>query len=260
MRELYREVWRRRELIHQLVRGQQQASIHGMRLGSLWFTLVPLVQIAIYYFLIMVIFSSGAQSASSFMIITMGIMHYALLINVGSYTKPAIHTQASLLLQVKLEPFVLIAAGFVRTLILSRTGIVLFFLCYAFTLETVSLRLLAYPFILLAWIMLSWLIGIAMATMAVYVRDLERLFPILLQILMYASPVLYAANMFPASYQTILLLNPIASMFALFQWSLFDAPVALMQPILVIFFWLVVGTWGAHRFYLRMRPHFTKVL
>ncbi|TWO72099.1 hypothetical protein FN976_05120 [Caenimonas sedimenti] len=257
---LYAEIWRRRDLVRHLVRSQQQASIHRTALGNLWFALVPLSQIAIFYFLVVVIFSSGASPAAAFLLICMGVMHYMVLNNVSSYVQPSIYNEASLLLQIKLEPVVLVAAGFLRTLKVSGFGIALFFVFFVVLGGPVSWRLLAYPLVLALWLALCWVIGLWLATAAVYLRDLERLSPILLQVVMYLSPVIYTFEMFPSAYRDFFLLNPVASAFALLQWCLLGHGVSPALPLAIVVAWVLVGGWFGHAFYRRARPGMTKVL
>lgn len=257
----YQEILRRRTLIHHLVEGQQRASVQRTLLGTLWFALVPLTQIGIYYFLVVVIFGSGGETpAASFLAITMGIMHYAFLNNVGTYVQPAIYSNAPLLLQVKIEPLVLVAAGFLRNLRVSKFGLLIFLILFLVLGGDVGSRLLFYPVVLTLWLALCWMIGIWVATAAVYLRDMERLFPILLQILMYASPVIYSVDMFPERYLELLLLNPIASVFTLFQWIFLGADTGIVKPLGIVLGWIAFGALGGHAFYRWGRRRFTKVL
>jgi ABC-type polysaccharide/polyol phosphate export permease len=259
--ESYREIWKRRNLVAYLVEAQLQASVHKNILGKLWFSLVPLSQIGIYYLLVVVIFSAGpVRPATSFIAIAMGIMHYMVLNNVATYCQSAIHSNASLLLEVKLEPIVLIAASFLRAIRISGFGILLFFIFFVFWSAEISNRILIYPFILLLWLALCWVTALCVATASVFLRDLERLVPILLQVTMYTSPVIYSFNLFPDKYITLFLLNPVASVFTLFQWSLLGLETDISLPLVIVISWVLAGFFGAHAFYNWGRNKFTKVL
>ena len=54
------------------------------------------------------------------------------------------------------------------------------------------------------------LIGISLfvSSITVYFRDLQHFIGIALQLLFYATPIVYATNIIPESYQWILRLNP----------------------------------------------------
>lgn len=261
MIELYREIWKRRDLINYMVVGQQQAAVFKSMLGGLWHVLVPLAQTGIYYFLVAVVFSAGGAKASlSFIMIMMGILHYALFYHVASFVQPAIHGNASLLLQIKLEPILLVAAGFVRSVRIWSVGIVIYFIFFFALGGTLGMKALAYPFLLLLLLLLAWVMGLLVSTAAVFVRDIERLLPILLQILMYASPVIYPVSFYPDRYLQLLLLNPFASIFALFHWSILGAEIDVWFPLSVIVAWVLIGLLVTHAFYVWGRQRFTKVI
>ncbi len=261
MIECYREIWKRRDLVAYLVEGQLQASVHKSILGKLWFSLVPLSQIGIYYLLVVVIFSAGSvRPATSFIAITMGIMHYMVLNNVASYSQSAIHSNASLLLEVKLEPIILIAAAFLRAIRISGFGVLLFFFFFVFLEGEINSRILMYPIFFLLWLMLCWVTAICIATATVFLRDLERLIPILIQIVMYTSPVIYSFKMFPDKYTHLFLLNPVASIFTLFQWCLLGLETDIALPLSIVIVWILAGFIGGHIFYNWGRKKFTKVL
>lgn len=256
----YREIWRRRDLIHHLVSGQRRAALHGTRLGILWHLLAPMSQIAIYYFLLVVIFRSNNPRGLTFLQIAMGVMHYTILTQTGGYVLPSIYSNSSLLLQVKINPMVLMAAGFMRVLRGAAYGIVLFWIVYLAIDGVPSTRALLYPVILLLWITWCWAVGLCIASVAVYLRDLARLYPIVVQVLMYGSPVIYSYDRFPEAYRHLLLLNPVASIFSLFQWALFNKDVDVTYAGTVALLWITAALFVAHAVYHRLQPKFTKVL
>lgn len=256
----YREIARRRALIRFFVRGQLRASVQRTALGNLWYALPSIVQIAIYYFLITVIFSRGGNYGySPFLGITMGIMHYTILTNAIGLAVPAIHKNSSLLLQVKIEPLVLVASEFIRGLRLSAVGIALFLACYMVMGPAPSLRLVAYPIVLLGWIWLVWIVAIIGSATSVYARDLERVFALMAQVLMYLSPVVYDVGFFPPHISDLLLINPIATVFALLQWSLLGADAPPTHALVILGATLLIGTGLAHLCFARLRRGFTKV-
>ena len=241
--------------------GQERTAVFKAILGGLWYVLVPLAQAGIYYFLVVIIFSAAGPKASlSFIVILTGILHYALFYHVASFVQPAIHGNASLLLQVKLEPILLITAGFVRALKNWIVGLFVYFLFFFSIGETLDLRALAYPFILILFVLMAWAIGLLAATAAVFVRDIERFLPILLQILMFSAPVIYTVDFYPARYLDVLLLNPIASIFALFHWCLLGSDINIALPLSVVIAWLLLGLLASNYFYKWGRQIFTKVM
>jgi lipopolysaccharide transport system permease protein len=73
------------------------------------------------------------------------------------------------------------------------------------------------PFILLPVLMLiqvMLVLGIALivSAMNVFYRDLRFVVPLVLQLWMYATPIIYPSSLVPERYRTLYLLNPMASL------------------------------------------------
>ena len=108
---------------------------------------------------------------------------------------------------------------------------------------TVNWYLLLYPvgIVLLAALILG--LGLLVAPLVVFFRDLERATKLVLRVLFYASPVIYGASDLPASVASLAWLNPLSGIFSLFRAGFFpeqlDLPLvgvsaAISMAILVI--------------------------
>jgi lipopolysaccharide transport system permease protein len=65
-------------------------------------------------------------------------------------------------------------------------------------------------------------VGAWLSALNVYFRDVGQLIPFLLQVWMYASPVVYPAALVPTEVQWIYALNPMAGVIESFRWALFS--------------------------------------
>ncbi|WP_245907409.1 ABC transporter permease [Leucobacter massiliensis] len=86
-------------------------------------------------------------------------------------------------------------------------------------------------------------IGLIIAPLTVFFRDLERASKLVLRVLFYGSPVIYGAADLPAFAQPLAWLNPLSGIFALFRagffpdqlnWPLIGVSAALSIAILLI--------------------------
>ena len=71
---------------------------------------------------------------------------------------------------------------------------------------------------------LSLEFGLILSAVQVRVRDVGIALPIALQLLMFASPVLYPLRMVPAAWRTLYVLNPLAGLIDGFRWSVLGRP------------------------------------
>ncbi len=67
-------------------------------------------------------------------------------------------------------------------------------------------------------------LGVFFAALSVRYRDIPHIIPVVLQMLLYASPVAYSVAAVPDRYLNLFYLNPLASLLQALRWSLFDTP------------------------------------
>lgn len=240
---------------------QLAASVSQTVLGTSWYLLIPLSSILIYMFVVLVVFGRGQTFAADPVItITMGILHFAFLQNTTSFAMSAIRENEATLLQVKVDAIVFVAVGFWKGCRLSMLGIMVFFVFYVFRAPVLDWPILLYPVILLAWFLLCWTISLSVATLMVFFRDLEKAIPILLSFLLFLSPVIYTLSFIHGRLQTIVLLNPIASIFGLLQWALLGEPFPGVVAVAAVVCGIVILAIVSHAIYRWGEPKFTKSL
>jgi lipopolysaccharide transport system permease protein len=80
------------------------------------------------------------------------------------------------------------------------------------------------PFVIFAGVVLAMAVGLGAASLIVIYRDLRHVFPFLVQIWMYATPVIYPPAMIPRSLHWAAGLNPVAGLVEAYRWCLFGGP------------------------------------
>ncbi len=259
----YRAAWDKRALITFLVRHVRRASVSATVLGQIWYLILPASELLVYYLLIVVIFQRGAQfDGNPFVSLTLGIMHFHFLQIAAATAMTSIYSKSKILLQIKLEPIVLVFAGYRRAVLDAFPAIALALVIWAVAGSGTSnpAHPAFYPLVLLVWLVLAWIMSLFLATAAVFARDLTYFVPIVLRLLMYVSPVVYTLDFYPLAYRPLALANPVASIFGFLRWSLLGDRPPPWQTIPAIALTLIVGLVIAHSFYAWARPRFTKNL
>ena len=77
------------------------------------------------------------------------------------------------------------------------------------------------PLPIAAGILLAMAVGLAAASLIVMYRDLKHLFPFLVQIGMYVTPVIYPASLIPKRAQWAAGFNPMTGVVESYRWCLF---------------------------------------
>jgi lipopolysaccharide transport system permease protein len=104
-----------------------------------------------------------------------------------------------------------------------------------------GLPILAMPLYLLLAFALAFGVGLWVTAMDAIYRDLRLIVPSLLQMMMFASPVMYAISAVPARWRALYSLNPLVAILQGFRWSLIsdspppDGPTLLIAVCLSLF-------------------------
>jgi lipopolysaccharide transport system permease protein len=112
-------------------------------------------------------------------------------------------------------PVSVLWSGLLDTTIAS-TFFVIFLLAFG---PAVSPALLLAPVWLAFGLLLGGGVGIAAATAAVRYRDVPQILPLVLQLLLFASPVAYRLDAVPHSLRWVYVLNPATGLLEAFRWS-----------------------------------------
>ena len=199
-----------RALIHFIVVGQSKSDLFKTVLGEAWFVIEPLMRMAIYYFLLIVVFNGRASyGVDPFLLIMFGLTHYLLFQQSVTTASTTLLDNELILMQLNIEPMVFIAISFLKTLKNFMFSLGLYYLFHLIISPSFTFTILAYPFLLGILAILSWSFSIILASLTVFFRDFKQLISIILYVLMYFSPVIYTADFFPARVRELLLYNPI---------------------------------------------------
>jgi len=76
-------------------------------------------------------------------------------------------------------------------------------------------------------------VNMLLAAFNVYYRDFKHIVPFLVQLWMYASPLVYSGSMVPEKYRLIYSLNPMAGIIDIFRWALLGLPTFPMTSFCV---------------------------
>jgi len=238
------ELWRFRELLYFLTLRDIKVRYKQTLLGIAWVLIQP--------FLTMLIFS---LVFSRFVKVNTGAMPYPLFALSGLmlwlfFANAVTNSTASLVLNAQLItkvyfPRMFIPAATVGTGLVD-SGISLLLLIavaiYYGTAWTLSALLLPLFILLMALFALG--VGLIFASLTVKYRDLRHALPFLIQLWMFASPVVYPASVVPAKWHWLLVINPIAAILEGFRAALTGAAIDWQNTLIafaIILFVLIVS-------------------
>ncbi len=258
-----RDLVRSRHVVSELTRKDFTSRYMGSYLGLVWAFIHPVVTIGILWFVFTYGLKAGPVRNTPFIIWLMaGMVPWFFFSEaLGSATGSIIENGAlvkKVVFRVSLLPSVKL---------LSALLIHLIFVSLLLVIVTVQGRLPGWCVLQLFYYMFAMVVlltGLSWFTCAltVFVRDLGQAITVLLQFVLWMTPIMWNIQMVPEKYQTLLKFNPIFYIIRGYRDSLIDGVWVWQRGWLTLYFWLVAGVClllGAFVF-RRLRPHFADVL
>jgi lipopolysaccharide transport system permease protein len=123
-----------------------------------------------------------------------------------------------------------------------------------------STALLMVPAIVVIQILL--IIGVLLFCSALYVlyRDIGALLPLVLQLGMLLSPVVYPVNAIPKEYQAIYMLNPMATLIEAYRSAILFAAVPALPSLVVAFVVALAVCGGGYQYFKSVERRFADVM
>ena len=204
--KVFKNLYEYRELLKSSVKKDVGGKYKNSVLGVLWSFLYPLLQIAVYAIVFPLIMRSNMENYTVF--VCCGLIPWNFFSTAISRSSFTMIENGNILKKVyfprEILPISVVTSEAVNFVI--STIIIL-----AFVLGTgmgLTWYVIFYPVILLIQYILLIGISLFVSSITVYFRDLQHFIGIALQLLFYATPIVYATNIIPESYQWILRLNP----------------------------------------------------
>ena len=203
------EFWKYREFLYTNVKKDIRGKYKASFLGVLWSFINPLLQVLVYA--IVFPYIMRVQTPHYLVFLICGIIPWTWFVNSLMGGTTSITNNANLIKKVyfprEILPISTVTSGVVNFAI-SCIIIVIFALIDGIGL---SWHIVFLPIIMLLQYMVS--LGIVFITSAinVYIKDVEYMVTFLMNLLFYATPILYSADMFKDSkFSIIFKLNPMA--------------------------------------------------
>ena len=241
--KVFKELYQYRELLKTNVQKEIRGKYKGSFLGVLWSFLNPLLMVLVYALVFPYIMRTNVDNYLIYLIT--GVIPWNFFTTCITTGCNCVWINGGIIKKVyfprEILPISVVAAGLINFLI-SCVIILLFVL---FGGIGFSVQLLWLPLIAIIQSALSLGLLFILSAINVYVRDIEYLVGFLLNLLFYATPILYTADMFPESIRWVLYLNPMTTIIEsyrnIFYYQQSPALTSLMIVFAVSFIILIIG-------------------
>ena len=245
--------------VNQEIKGRYAGSMGGL----LWSLITPLANMLIFIFVFSVVFKirlkpidTGTDSFVMFLLA--GLLPWIAFSEAVSASTGMFVGKANLITKVAFPLELVPTAGILVTFILNGLGFMLLLIYLAFKgyCHTTWLFL---PVITAVFMVFTLGIVVLIASLSVFVRDIQQIMASVLSLWMYLTPILYPIQMVPESLQFFIKINPVNPFIELYHQSLLQHVFSyslLGQAVGFAMLSFLTGVW----FYNKSRNAFADVL
>jgi ABC-type polysaccharide/polyol phosphate export permease len=177
-------------------------------LGVLWSLVLPLVQLLVFVFLFSRVVPLGIDDYPAF--VFSALLPWTWFTNCLNSAGGVFTGNRDMLRRPHFAPVTLIVVNTLSNLLTYLVSLPILLVVLAWHGRTLSVALLVFPLLLLIQSALLIGLGLIVATLNVFYRDIQYLTRVALSLLFYLIPVFYRPQQMGAHYSEVLMMNPIA--------------------------------------------------
>lgn len=204
--KFFKSLYQYRELLKTSISKDIRGKYKNSVLGIIWSFLNPLLQIAVYAIVFPLIMKSSLPNYTVFL--CCGLIPWNFFSAAISRTSFTMIENGNIIKKVYFPREILpisVTTSEAINFVISTIIILAFVLGYGMG---ISKFIIFYPIVLLVQYFLLIGISFIVSSVTVYFRDLQHFISIALQLLFYATPIVYAPDSIPVNFQWILQYNP----------------------------------------------------
>ncbi|NKI24250.1 ABC transporter permease [Paenibacillus dendritiformis] len=204
-----------KDLLLELIKKDIKLKYRNSFLGILWSMLNPLLMMVVLTIIFSTVFNNHINNFPVYVLT--GRIIYQFFSESTNFAMDSIHANSQLIRKVYVPkyffPLSRVCSSFITTLI-STVPLLFVMLMTDVTFSWINIMFII-P--LLYLLIISAGIGMLLASITVFFRDMKHLYSIVLMLIMYMTPIFYPASIIPEKYMPIIKLNPLFSVVEMFR-------------------------------------------
>ena len=258
MYKFFKNLYNYRELLKTNVKKEIRGKYKNSFLGVLWSFLNPLLQIAVYAIVFPLILRNTQENYVIFL--CCGLIPWTFTSTAISRSAFTMIENGNILKKVyfprEILPISIVTSETVNFLI--STIIIIGFVIFGGL--GITKYIIFYPIVLLAQYLLLIAISFIVSSISVYIRDLQHLIGVALQLLFYAAPVVYAPESIPENFKWILNLNPMTYIINGYRDIFYNQIMIDIKPLLILILCSIVACVIGYLIFNKLQKGFAEQL
>jgi lipopolysaccharide transport system permease protein len=238
-----RELWDYRELLYSFINRDIKVRYKQTALGATWAVIQPLFMMIVFSLAFGRLAKIPSEGLPYPLFSYAALLPWTLFAEGLTRSTNSMITNSGIITKVYFPRLIMPISGVLSPLVDFTIAFVILLgmmLYYGFV-PTINILLLP-AFILLA-IATSLGVGLWLSALNVQYRDFQYTVPFIIQLWLFASPVVYPSSLLPESYRLIYGLNPMAGVIEGFRWALLgtDPPSSIIAVSVVMVIALLIS-------------------
>jgi homopolymeric O-antigen transport system permease protein len=254
-----RELWRFRELAYFLALRDVKVRYKQTALGVAWVVLQPLLAMGIFS----IVFGARGLSTDGVpypIFVITGLVPWFYFANATAGASGSIVGNAQLISKVYFPRLAIPLAAVLANLVDLGIGLVLLLIVLVAVGTSLGPSLIAVPLLVMLMVLTALAVSVWLAALDVQYRDVRYAVPFLLQVWLFATPVIYATADVPERWRVLLALNPMSGLIEGFRYAVLGAgePPLPKLALSIVIVLLLLGT--GLLYFRRMERTFADVI
>ncbi|OGY23540.1 MAG: hypothetical protein A2Y57_01615 [Candidatus Woykebacteria bacterium RBG_13_40_7b] len=221
----------------------------GSILGYVWSLVKPLLLFGVLYVVFSIFFRFGEGAKNYPVYLLLGIVMWTFFFDGTMNGMRSIVIRGDLIRKVNFPKIIIVIAAIITAFLSFLLNLIVVFVFLAFSKVDLTIYALAFIPIIIELVILVLGISLILATLYTKFKDFMHIWEVGLQVLFYATPIIYPISLVPDKFVKFMMVNPIAQIFQDARWALISRDVttswsAISYPknliILAMVLWLVL--------------------
>lgn len=217
-RGMIRELWAYRELVYFLAWRDVKVRYKQTVLGVLWALIQPFFTMVVFTLLFGQLAKIPTDGIPGPIFYFSALVPWIYFSSTVTNAGMSLVANRSLLTKIYFPRVILPAAAALSNLVdflISSVFLMGFIVYYKISL---SWNLILWPVLVVLLMLLALGLGAFFAALNVKYRDIKYALPFFIQLLLFATPIIYPARMIPERFQWLLALNPLSALIEVFRY------------------------------------------
>lgn len=255
-----RSIWRYRELLLFLVWRDVKVRYKQAALGAMWAILQPAAAVLVFSVVFGVFVRVPSDGLPYPVFAFAALLPWTYFSEAMRRASVGLVGDSELVRKIYFPRLIIPFATVITPLIDFAVSFVILLILMAFYGIWPTWKLIALVPLLGLSMLLALAFGLWLGPINVRYRDVMQTIPFVLQVWMYATPIVYPLSIVPEKWRTLYSLNPMVGVIEGFRWALLDKGSVDVQAIAISFVFIAMLLAGGLLFFRRMERSFADVI